>query len=183
QKEDLRRAVSLAVDRQVFADSVFLGAAQPIGGPITPGNRRWYVPAPPPEHDVVRAKALLKSIGLVDRHGDGLLEDAAGHPARFSILTQKGNTTRERSVAFLAEQLRQVGLTVDIVALEQTAMLEQFGNGAYDAMYFYLPTDSFDPARNPDFWLSSGEFHVWQPHQTKPARPWEASIDDLMQRE
>jgi len=50
-------------------------------------------------------------------------------------------------------------------------------------MYFYFPTDSFDPARNLDFWLSSGDFHVWQPHQTRPARSWEASIDDLMRRE
>jgi peptide/nickel transport system substrate-binding protein len=50
-------------------------------------------------------------------------------------------------------------------------------------MYFYFPTDSFDPARNPEFWLSSGGFHVWQPNQKKPARPWEASIDDLMRRQ
>jgi peptide/nickel transport system substrate-binding protein len=183
QREELRRAISLAVDRRMLADAVFLGAAEPIAGPVTPGNRQWYVPTPAPEHDLARAKALLGSIGLVDRHGDGLLEDAAGHPARFSILTQKGNTTRERSVAFLAEQLRQIGLTVDVVALEQNAMIEKFMGGAYDAMYFYFPTDSFDPARNLDFWLSSGDFHVWQPHQTRPARPWEASIDDLMRRE
>ena len=183
QREELRRAISLAVDRQQLADSVFLGAAEPISGPITPGNRQWSTALPPPEHDVARAKSLLASIGLVDRQHNGLLEDASGRPARFSILTLQGNTTLERSVAFLAEQLRQIGLTCDVVTLEQGAMIEKYMAGAYDAMYFYFPTDSFDPARNLDFWLSSGDFHVWQPHQTKPARPWEASIDDLMRRE
>jgi ABC-type transport system substrate-binding protein len=38
QSEELRRAISYAVDRQAFADTVFLGAAKPIYGPITPGN-------------------------------------------------------------------------------------------------------------------------------------------------
>ena len=183
QREELRRAISLAVDRKLLADSVYLGAAEPISGPITPGNRQWYTPGPAPEHDVTRAKNLLASIGLIDRNGDGLLEDAAGRPAKFSILTQQGNTTRERSVAFLAEQLRQVGLSVDVVTLEHSAMIDKYTAGAYDAMYFYFPTDSLDPARNPEFWLSSGELHVWQPNQKKPARAWEASIDDLMRRQ
>ena len=184
QSDELRRAISYAVDRQAFADTVFLGAAEPIYGPITPGNREWFTPdLPKTEHDVARAKALLGSIGLTDRNGDGTLEDKAGHQARFSILTQKGHTILENSVAVLREQLGKVGLAVDIVPLEQPAMLEKFLKGQYQAMYFHILADSFDPARNLDFWLSSGDFHIWQPSQKKPARAWEATIDDLMQRE
>ena len=112
-----------------------------------------------------------------------MLEDKAGQPARFSILTQKGHSILEQSVAVLREQLGKVGLAVDVVPLEQPAMLERFFKGQYDAMYFYIAADSFDPARNLDFWLSSGDFHLWQPGQKKPARAWEATIDDLMQRE
>lgn len=184
QSEELRRAISYAVDRKAFADTVFLGAAQPIYGPITPGNREWFMPdLPKTEHDVARAKALLGSIGLSDRNGDGTLEDNAGHPAHFSILTQKGHTILEHSSAVLQEQLGRIGLKVNVAPLDQRAMIEQFLSGKYDAMYFYVEADSFDPARNPDFWLSSGDFHLWQPGQKKPVRPWEATIDDLMQRE
>src|SRR5262249_42178161 len=107
----------------------------------------------------------------------------AGRPARFTILTQKGHTILEHSVSVLREQLGKVGLTVDVAPLEQKAMFEKFFAGQYDAMYFYFVADSFDPARNPEFWLSSGPFHVWQPSQKKPAQPWEATIDDLMRRE
>jgi len=184
QSEELRRAISHAVDRKAFADTVFLGAAEPIYGPVTPGNRAWFTAdLPKTEHDVARAKALLGSIGLTDRNGDGMLEDKAGHPAKFSILTQKGHSILEQSVAVLREQLGKVGLAVDVVSLEQPAMLERFIKGQYDAMYFFIAADSFDPARNLDFWLSSSDFHLWQPSQKKPVRAWEATIDDLMQRE
>lgn len=184
QSEELRRAISYAVDRQAFADTVFLGAAEPIDGPITSGNREWFMPdLPKTEHDVARAKALLGSIGLTDRNGDGTLEDKAGREARFSILTQKGHTVLEQSVAVLREQLGKVGLKVDVVPLEQSAMLEKFFKGDYEAMYFFILADSFDPARNLDFWMSSGDFHLWQPSLKKPVRAWEATIDDLMQRE
>lgn len=184
QREELRRAISYAVDRQAFADTVFLGAAQPIYGPVTPGNREWFTPdLPKTEHDVPKAKALLASIGLTDHNGDGILEDKSGRPAHFSILTQSGHTILEHSVAVLREQLAKVGLKVDVAPLEQRAMVDTFLSGRYEAMYFFFPTDSFDPARNLDFWLSSRDFHIWQPNQKKPVRPWEAAIDDLMQHE
>jgi ABC-type transport system substrate-binding protein len=47
-------------------------------------------------------------------------------------------------------------------------------------MYFFVQADAFDPARNMEYWLSSGAFHYWNPGQLKPATPWEAKIDQLM---
>jgi peptide/nickel transport system substrate-binding protein len=34
-----------------------------------------------------------------------------------------------------------------------------------------------------DFWLSSGNFHVWNPRQVSPSSTWEAEIDELMHRQ
>ena len=42
QRDELRRAISMAVDRKVFADTVFLGAGVPVYGPETPANKLWY---------------------------------------------------------------------------------------------------------------------------------------------
>src|SRR5205809_901404 len=42
QRDELRRAISMAVDRQLFADTVFLGAGVPVFGPVTPSNKKWY---------------------------------------------------------------------------------------------------------------------------------------------
>ena len=45
QRDELRHAISLAVDRKLFADTVFLGAGVPVYGPVTPANKKWYWPA------------------------------------------------------------------------------------------------------------------------------------------
>ncbi len=184
QREELRRAISYAVDRQAFVDTVFLGNAVPIYGPITPGHGEWYAPdLPRTVVDRDRARALLASIGLVDRDADGVLEDVRGRPGRFSILTTKGNTNRERASAVLQDQLQKVGLVVDVVALENKQVMSQWAKGDYDAIYYAIQFDSRDPARNLEFWMSSGSFHLWNPEQSRPGTAWEARIDDLMRKQ
>lgn len=182
QSEELRHAISLAVDRQKVVDTVFLGAAEAIYNPVTRGHAQWFAPdLPHPAHDIARAKALLESVGLKDRNNDGVLDDAAGKPAHLSVITRKGNTVLERTMANVQEQLRAIGLTLDIVALERDALLAQFGKGEYDTIYYGAPISATDPTVNADFWLSSGFFHFWNPQQEKPSTSWEQEIDRLMQ--
>lgn len=185
QRVELRRAISLAVDRQLFADTVFLGAGVPVFGPITPGNRKWHSPSlPQTPHDPARAKELLAAIGLTDRDGDGTLDDARGAPARFTVMTAKGQTAYERGAAVLRDELKKIGLVVDVAILEGNALVQRFLSGAgYDAIYFRLLTSDVDPALVPDFWLSSGSAHVWHLGQKTPATAWERQIDELMARQ
>ncbi len=175
-----RQAVSCAVDREAIVNTVHLGAAVPIYVPITPGNQTWYAPIRPAcEHDPRKARELFAAAGLADRDGDGMLDDGAGIPARFSIVTQQGHTIRQRTVTVLQEQLRQAGLVVDVTGLEPNALFERWTRGDYDAIYFGVQASATDPSLNPQFWLSSGNFHFWHPRQPSPATPWEKQIDDL----
>lgn len=178
-----RQAVSYAVDRQGLADGPYLGTAVPVHGPVSPGNRTWFSTAAPQYPlDRARARELLASIGLTDANGDGLLEDASGAPARFSILTHAGHM-RERVATYLQDQLRQAGLTVDIVATDPNSLFGRFAKGDYDAIYFGFQASATDPALNPEFWMSNGSFHLWNPRQKTPATEWEAEVDDLMRRQ
>jgi peptide/nickel transport system substrate-binding protein len=185
-RRELRQAISCGIDRQAIVNTVYLGVAVPIYGPITPANRRWYSPATSPcatpAGERARAQQLLAAAGLSDRNGDGRLEDASGAPARFSILTQAGHL-RERVVSVLQEQLRQLGIAVDIVKLDPGGLGQRWKAGDYDAIYFGLQASSTDPALNPDFWLSSGPYHFWNPSQASPATPWERRIDELMREQ
>lgn len=177
---EFRQAVSSGVNRQAIADTVYLGEAVPIGGPITPANQSWFAPdVPVPAHDPARARELLASLGLSDRTGDGLLEDASGRPVRFAIITQAGHN-RERAATVIQAQLREMGVAVDVVALDPRGVVERWGRGDYDAMYFGFQASAMDPWLNPEFWLSSGSFHVWNPGQAAPATEWEARIDAIM---
>ena len=181
QSDELRQAISLAVDRQALANKVFLGAAVPIAGPITPGHGEWFAPGvADPLRNLDEARALLQKIGLSDRNGDGLVDDAAGKTARFEVITITGSTARERAMSIVKEQLRAIGLQMDVTPMPVGSLQEAWGKAQYDAIYFAVLADSIDPSRNPEFWLSSGQFHFWNPGQPKPATSWEAQVDLLM---
>jgi peptide/nickel transport system substrate-binding protein len=184
QRDELRHAISLAVDRKLFADTVFFGAGVPVYGPETPANKIWYWPGlPQTPHDPEAARRLLAAIGLSDRHGDGLLEDAQDRPARFTLLTQKGRPNLERGAAVIRDELKKIGLVVDVVALDAGAVIDQFLHARYEAIYFNADKTDLDPGTNPDFWFSVGSAHVWNLEQKTPATPWERRIDDLMARQ
>ena len=184
RRTEFRQAVSFGVDRQAVANIVYLGAAAPVFGPITPRHGPWYstdIPAYP--YDPAKARRLLAASGLTDRDGDGQLEDAAGVPARFSVLVQKDATIRERTVALLQEQLRTLGVSLDVVGLDLGSIGKRWFAGDYDSIFHGFQASATDPAMNLDFWLSSGNSHFWNPRQARPATPWEARIDELMRQQ
>lgn len=176
----LREAIAHAVDRQDFIKAVYQGSGEPVTSIITPGNRAWHAPdVQPRPFSRERASALLDGLGLVDRDGDGVRDDGAGRPARFSVLVQQGHTTRLRAMTRVQEMLRAVGLQMDVVPLDPQGIFGRFGAGDYDAIYHVLSPSDTDPAGLDTFWLSSGPMHVWRPSQDAPATPWEAELDRL----
>ncbi len=185
QRDELRQAISLAVDRQVMADTVYLGAAAPVFGPITPANRKWYWDGlPKTPHDPEAAKQKLAAIGLTDRNGDGVLEDAANRPAQFTLLTRTGRPDLERGAAVIRDEMKKIGVVVNVVALEAGALIDRFANtGKYEAVYYSPIASDTDPALNPDFWFSFGSAHLWNMAQKTPATEWERRIDELMAKQ
>jgi peptide/nickel transport system substrate-binding protein len=181
QRRQFRQAISHAVDREVFAQTVFLGEAVPVWGPITSGNKQWFTPnLPRYAFDPARARALLNEIGLEDRNKNGVVEDAKGVEARFTVITQRGVGYYERGLAVLRESAAAIGIALDVVPLEFAALLERMLACNYDAVYMRALMTDLDPAGNLDFWLSSGSTHFWNIGQKMPATQWERRIDTLM---
>ena len=184
RRTEFRQALSYGVDRGAIANTVYLGAAVSVSGPVTPGFGPWYsadVPTYP--HDPARARRLLASVGMTDKNGDGQLEDESGAPVRFSVLVQKDATIRERTVSLLQEQLRRLGIGVDIVGMDLPSIGKRWSAGDYDSIFHGFQNSATDPAMTLDFWLSSGSIHFWNPGQANPATPWEATMDDLMHKQ
>lgn len=180
-RREFRQAISHAIDRESFANSVFLGAGVPIWGPVTPGNPRWFSPnVRRYGHSVERAREVLAGIGLTNRDADEWLEDERGTEARFTLLTYRGNSSLERGAAILRDELRPIGIAVDVVTLEQGALVERMIKGQFEAVMFFFTATNLDPSMNLDFWLSSGTAHIWNMGQPTPATEWEKQIDDLM---
>jgi peptide/nickel transport system substrate-binding protein len=181
QKREFRQAISHAVDREEFAQTVFLGEAVPIWGPITPGNKPWFSPnilryLP----DLAKARELLKSIGLEDRNGNGIVEDASGTEARFAVITQKGVASYEKGTTVLKDRAAMIGIALDIVPLEGGTMIERMLASDYEAIYMRPVLTDLDPGATLDMWLSSGGSHFWNRSQKMPATEWERRIDTIM---
>ncbi len=184
RRKEFRQALSYGVDRDAFANTVYLGAAAPVFGPVTTGNATWYSAAVPQQpYDPAKARQLLAAAGLTDKDGDGVLEDASRKPVRFSVLLQGGHTLRERSVSFLQEQFRRLGIGLDVVGLDPPSMIARWQKRDYDSIFHGFQLSATDPAMTLDFWRSSGSTHFWNPNQKTPATDWEAQIDELMTRQ
>ena len=170
QKDAFRRAVSMAVDRKAFVDAVFFGAGYPVYGPVTPAVKQWYWTGTPEiPYDPEGAKKLLASIGATNAH--------------FELITQAGRPRFERGASVIADQLKKVGVQVDVVATEGLQAVQRIMTGKYEATYFSPGATDIDPAVTLDFWESRGDFHLWYPSQPKPATDWEKQIDELMTKQ
>ena len=182
--EVLSRDFGSAIDREAYANTVFLGAAVPVHGPVSPGNKTWFWPdIPRYRPDRAEAQKLLAGLGLSNRDADPWLEDANGTEARFSVLTYRGNSSLERGAQVIKEDLAAVGVAVDVVPLEQGALIERMLAGNFDAIFFFYLSSDTDPAMQGDFWHSSGSAHIWNIGQKTPATDWEKQLDDVMTRQ
>jgi peptide/nickel transport system substrate-binding protein len=184
QQAVFRQAISHALNREQLAETVFLGAAVPVWGPISPGNKLWFSPnIPRYPHDAARAAELLRGIGLEDRNANGTVEDTKGTEARFTVITLRGNTAMERGAAAVRDQLAKVGIALDIAPLEFGTMIDRMLSSNYEAMYYRVLATDLDPALNPDMWMSGGSAHFWHLGQKTPATEWERQIDVLMREQ
>ena len=180
-RKEFRHAISHAIDREAFANTVFLGAGVPVWGPVTSGNQKWFSPnVQRYGYSTDRAKEILAGIGLTNRDADEWLEDGKGTEAHFTTIVYRGNSSIERGAAVLRDELKKIGVRMDVVLLEQNALIQRMLQGDFESIMFVFTQSSFDPAMNADFWLSSGSAHVWNIGQAKPATDWEKQIDDLM---
>jgi peptide/nickel transport system substrate-binding protein len=183
-QQAFRQAVSLAIDRQAIVRLAFRGRATPLWGHVPPGNKLWASQTlPKPARSVERARQLLQTAGFAWTT-DGRLTDGAGQPVEFSLLTNSGNAERMRIATIIQDDLKQLGMRVNVVPLEQRALLDRvLTTFDYEACLLALGGGDGDPNSEMNVWLSSGATHVWRPAQRQPATPWEAEIDRLMQEQ
>ena len=111
QRDELRQAISLAVDRQLFADTVFLGAGVPVYGPDDAGEQEVVLRTTCRRRRTIRprAKAAARVDRPDDRNGDGCSRTRRS-PARSRCSRRKGGTTLERGAAVIRDELKKIGI-------------------------------------------------------------------------
>jgi peptide/nickel transport system substrate-binding protein len=174
-----RRAVSASIHRDDIARIVYRGYAHPAAGPVSPSNHFWFNKSLKPlPFDSQAAMRNLTADGFVLR--DGVLRDRDGHTVEFSLITNAGNRPREAMAAVIQDDLKRIGVQVNIVTLDFNSLLERMTKTFnYEACLLGFSNVEADPIEQMNVWLSSGAQHAWWPLQKMPATPWESRIDQL----
>ncbi len=130
----VRRALSMAVDRARIVRTVFdtLGMVAISGAPrvLIPDTLGLH----PLPYDVAAAKALLDSAGWTDSNGDGV-RDRAGKPLKFDLLIPSTSATRGTAAGLLQSAFKEVGVDMQIVAMEPASLGPRIDAGNYEACF------------------------------------------------
>jgi peptide/nickel transport system substrate-binding protein len=180
RSREFRRAISESINRDDLCRIVYRGHARPGIGPFSSANRFWFdANLKPIPHDPAAALRRLNADGF-HRVGDQLI-DKDGHRVEFSLITNAGNGARERMAAMIQQDLREIGIQLNIVTLDFLSLIERITRTfQYEACLLGMVNVDLDPNGQMNVWLSSGPQHQWNPEQSAPETAWETEIDKLM---
>jgi peptide/nickel transport system substrate-binding protein len=128
---EVRRALTMAIDRQAIIDIVFLGFAEPSLGPILSGMWAFDPEIERVPFDPDAAAALLADQGWTDSDGDGIV-DRAGEPFSIELLTNSENRMRQDISVLVAGYLQKIGVAVTPRTVEWGTLLARLDAGEFD---------------------------------------------------
>ncbi len=153
----VRQAISYAIDKEEIIRGVLLGYGVVATGPYKPDawfydpNVRRY------PYDPKRARALLEEAGWRDSDGDGWL-DKDGRPFSFTVLTNQGNSLRDKTAQIIQYRLKKIGIKMKIRTLEWTAFINDF----IDKRRFEAVILGWTLGQDPDI------YDIWHSSKTGP---------------
>ncbi len=152
----VRRAFSLAFDRQGFIDHVTDGQDLPSVSTFQPGAWAHDSSLTPLPHDPEGARKLLAEAGWRDTDGDRTLETPAGR-ASFTLVFNSGLPVAEKIATLMKESLEPLGVRVRLQGLDWPTLKERVRGKSFEASVYRW---TLDPDPDPfDFFHSSQGEH------------------------
>lgn len=127
----VRVALSLALDRASLVRNVFDTLARVAIGPAVRGYVGADESLPQIGYDSSAANRLLDSLGWT--RGPNGMRARAGRPLAFSLVTPTSSRNRGRAAVVIQEQLRKLGVAVEIESLDNAAFLTRMKDRSFDA--------------------------------------------------
>jgi len=178
----VRKAIAYALDRKDIIFKVYLNNAEAVDVPIPSDSWLYDSSYRIYDCDVDRAIELLEQAGWVlddqisytkaqsSQNGDaenGLAQsqqednwvrhkmiDSQKVDLRFSILTNSENILRKDALEIIAQQLKRVGIAVEVEALPWEELIERLKDGRFEAVLIGYYLDIFPELK---FMFHSGE--------------------------
>ena len=132
--EDVRHAISLAINRQVIVDQLLQGEARIAIGPLAEDHPYFDEKLLPIEYDPEKAKSMLEAAGWDSNR-------------ELQVLVSTGNEVREKSAILIQQDLQKIGIKTKIQTLDFPTLLTSARNGDYD-LCFIGSSGSVDPSES-----------------------------------
>ncbi|MGH8011234.1 MAG: ABC transporter substrate-binding protein, partial [Candidatus Binataceae bacterium] len=176
------RAMAHLVDKRAMINLCFFGLGEPAISDISPANKVFHNPnLKDYTYDPALARRILDEAGYKMLR-PGVRGDPQGHPLIFNLTTNTGQSVRDEMCAIFKQDLANLGIQVNYRPLEFTTLVEKLDTTFdWDCVLIGF-TGTIEPNNGADFLRSSGTLHLWDPSEKRPATPWEAEIDHLLEQ-
>lgn len=139
QQRSFRRAVSMAVQRQLLIDIAAFGqgVASEFASGMSQRFEHWADPVtkekyrPYMTYNPALARTRLDSLGVLDHNHDGWRELPSGQALRLTILTPKGWSDFNTTALLLTEMLADIGIQADTLQVEFDQFVERMARADY----------------------------------------------------
>lgn len=151
---ELRRALSMAVDRRAMLLNVFGPVGRFAYGPFPRSLAFADTTVSDLPYDTVKAKTLLDSLGW-RQPSPGAVRQRGGQPLRFSLVIPVSSRPRMAYAVLVQEQLRRVGVQVDLEQVQANVAFDRQVKRTFDAIMVAQSTDP-SPSGYKQQWASVG---------------------------
>jgi peptide/nickel transport system substrate-binding protein len=118
----VRRALTMAIDRQRLIDGLRAGFGELATGPVAPYHWAHDPGIRPLPHDPAGARELLAEAGWADR-GDGVLRDVRGTALSFTLKVPAGSEFNRDAAELIRQDLAGIGVRLRTEATEWAVLL------------------------------------------------------------
>lgn len=132
QDRRVREAVLTAIDREGIVQKVLLGHGQVVDTNATPASWAYNPDVPRYPYDPARAKQLLDDAGW--RPGADGVRAKGGLPLRFTVMIKNFDRTLEQFFVIAQQQLKEVGVDLQIERVEPGVFPQRMREGKFDAL-------------------------------------------------
>jgi peptide/nickel transport system substrate-binding protein len=154
QNKTVRQALATAINRQSIVDDLLYGRGNVADNPFP--KTIWAYPGDDAikhyNYDAQKAVELLKEAGYIQK--DGVMTKG-GKPVKWVLKYPSGNKVREKAAELIQQNLKAIGIDIELRLLEFQALTEDCKKGDFDLFLMGMGT-SFDADQN----------YIWGPSST-----------------
>jgi peptide/nickel transport system substrate-binding protein len=121
----VRQAIAYAIDKNEIIKGVLMGLGMESTGPYKPGTVWYNAKVRKYPFDPAKSMQLLREAGYTDTNRDGIV-DKNGKAFEITIITNQGNSLREKTAQIIQQRLGRIGIKVNIRIIEWTSFIKEF---------------------------------------------------------